>query len=161
MKKISLVLLTVFVLLFTFFVVPVMAQDPGQVDTGSLLGAISPHVQAILETVMAALAAVIAYYLRMYAVQIVAKMRAELPQSQFWFVQHVVTNMVKAAEQMYGDGGGAEKKKYVLKRAADYLAQSGLVLDFVTLEALLEAAVFEQFKEPIWDDGPVVAQGKM
>lgn len=47
---------------------------------------------------------------------------------------------VSAAEQIFsGDGRGTEKKKYVI----DWLNSKGLNVDIATIDAMIEAAVYE------------------
>lgn len=47
---------------------------------------------------------------------------------------------VSAAEQIFsGDGRGPEKKKYVV----DWLKSKGLTVDMETIDAMIEAAVYE------------------
>jgi hypothetical protein len=53
----------------------------------------------------------------------------------------LVYDGVRAAEQLYGAGKGAEKKKYV----TDWLSERGV--DTEEIETLIEAAVYELKKE--------------
>ena len=50
-----------------------------------------------------------------------------------------------AAEQVYKDGNGEDKKKYVIGVAENYIEKSGIKIDLDDLEAQIEAAVFGKF----------------
>jgi len=130
---------------------PVYA-DNGLIDPGELLEAISPFIQAILEIVLTALAAVAAYYVKQYLAQLVEKLRQNTTREQFALARIIVDQLVAAAEQLYKDANGDEKKRYVLEQAEKALADYGLILDLQTLDVLIEAAVFDQFNRPppIW-----------
>jgi sirohydrochlorin ferrochelatase len=143
------------VLLFGL-VVQAYASD-GQIDTKWLLEAISPFIQAILEVVLTVLAAVAAYYVKRYLAQLVERLRQNTTQEQFLMIRIIVDQLVAAAEQLYEDAEGDEKKRYVLEQAERALSEYGLQLDLQMLDALVEAAVFDQFNRPppIWPDETV------
>ena len=150
--KVVVTLTTIVALLLLGLVQTAYANTGGQIDTKGLLEAISPFIQAILEIVLTALAAVAAYYVKLYLAQLVEKLRQNTTQEQFVLVRIIVDQLVSAAEQLYEDADGDGKKRYVLDQAQRALAEYGLKLDLQTLDALIEAAVFDQFNRPppIW-----------
>jgi len=106
--------------------------------------AISPALQTLLEAVFALLAMQASAWLhKQYQNQ-----RANLDQQQQWIVDFVVAQGVRAAEQLYREGGGKEKKAYAYSVIERELASRGLKLDIDILDAKIEAAVFSQFSHP-------------
>lgn len=85
-------------------------------------------------------AAAAAYFVKAYQAK-----RAELDERQQWMLDTVVQVAVKAAEQLYSSGDGAQKKDYALGVAEAWLAQHKIKLDLHVLDAAIEAAVFDQF----------------
>lgn len=73
------------------------------------------------------------------------KKAAELDQQQQWILDNVIEIAVKAAEQLYKSGDGAEKKAYALSVAEQWLEKYNITIDLHVLEAAIEAAVFDQF----------------
>jgi len=154
-----LVILTIVVTLLLSFVVQAYADTGGQIDLKDILKAISPGLQIILEIVFTALAAAIAYYVRLYLVEIIARLRQNLTYSQFATVRQIIYGLVSAAEQIYRDGKGEEKKQYVLEQARLWLSKYGLDLDLKAIESLIEEAVWNEFNShPPLFDGPVHTQ---
>ena len=152
--RIMLILVTALGLLLGM-AISVYAQEPGPgIDLGGLLEAISPYVQAILEIVLVALFSVAAFYVKQYLTQLVLRLRQNVTYEQFVIIRAVIDQLVAAAEQVYKDAGGEEKKQYVLDQAQKALAEYGLTLDLQTLDALVEAAVYDQFNRPppIWPE---------
>lgn len=153
--KAMFILLTIAVL-FLGLAVQVYASD-GQIDTKELLEAISPYIQAILEIVLVALFSVVAYYAKIYLAQLVQRLRQNVTYEQYVIIRAIVDQLVAAAEQVYKDAEGEQKKQFVLEQARKAIAEYGLQLDLQTLDALIEAAVFDQFNRPppIWPDETV------
>ena len=90
---------------------------------------ITPIVEAVAALIVALLSAFVIPWIR-----------SKIDASQFAKVKMWVTVAVEAAEQLYnGSGRGAEKKAYVV----DFLAKKGFKLDPDSLDALIEAAVFD------------------
>ena len=113
----------------------------------------SSVLQHVLEYVLPILAVAIVGY-------IVALVKSLLPQVRAWLVakagaeqvalaEQVIAGLVKAAEQQgFWDAALAEgqnKKAWVLERAQAELAEHGIKLDVKRLDALVEAAVLDEF----------------
>ncbi len=81
---------------------------------------------AILEAVVALAAAVITTFF-------IPWIRGKVSAQQWNTLVSVTELAVKAAEQIYGGGLGAEKRAFVL----EYLAQKGYSADLVVLEGLV------------------------
>lgn len=85
-------------------------------------------------------AAATAYLIKAYQAK-----RAELTEKQQWMLDNVVQLAVKAAEQLYKSGEGAQKKEYAIGVAEAWLAQHKIKMDLHVLDAAIEAAVFDHF----------------
>lgn len=106
--------------------------------------AISPALQTLLEAVLTLLAAqASAWMYKQYQHQ-----RAQLDTQQQYFLDFIVGQAVRAAEQLYKEKKGAEKKAYVFGIVEKELAARGIKLDIDVLDAKIEAAVFAQFAHP-------------
>lgn len=86
------------------------------------------------------LTAVIALACALLTAFVIPWIRVNTTVNQQKGLQAVIKIAVTAAEQLYtGTGRGAEKKLYVLK----WLEDRGLIYDQATLDAAIEAAVYE------------------
>lgn len=104
--------------------------------------AISPALQTLLEGVLVILASqAVAWLHQKYQDQ-----RAQLSDRNQWALDFIIAQSVRAAEQLYRDGNGEAKKAYVYKIVEKELATRGLTLDFDVLDARIEAAVYNEFK---------------
>ena len=111
--------------------------------------AISPALQTLLEAVLTLIAAqVSAWLFKQYQNQ-----RAQLDAQQQWAVDFVVTQAVRAAQQLYKDKQGKEKKAYAFSVAENELAKRGLAIDLDILNTKIEAAVYSNFKAPVTPAG--------
>lgn len=71
---------------------------------------------------------------------IIPWVKSKTSAAQFEKIKMWVTVAVEAAEQLYnGSGRGEEKKAYVI----EFLNKKGFKIDAETLDALIEAAVFD------------------
>lgn len=104
--------------------------------------AISPAVQVLLQTALVALFSSASAWL----IGKVNEYRARLSQEKRYYLDFVITNGVQAAEQIYKNGNGAEKKAYVFGLAESYISKYGLQIDVDEIEARIEAAVFLNFR---------------
>ncbi len=104
---------------------------------------ISELVQALLLATLPVLAAQLSAFL----FQAYKAKRAELDERQRWMLDQVVGIAVLAAEQIYENGDGAEKKAYALNVAEEWIAKRGLTLDLELLNAQIEAAVYSQVEK--------------
>jgi pilus assembly protein Flp/PilA len=62
-----------------------------------------------------------------------------------WLLDDVVPVLVKAAEQLYKNGNGAQKLDYVLKQADAYLHRYGMDIDPELIRAWIEATVHDLY----------------
>ena len=104
--------------------------------------AISPAVQVLLQAALVALASSASAWM----VSKANEYRGKLSQEKRYYLDFVISNGVQAAEQIYKNGNGEQKKAYVLGLAEAYIAKSGLQIDLDEIEARIEAAVFQQFR---------------
>jgi len=106
------------------------------------------ELEKISELILQILVLTLPYFAAIAAAWVKAKYetaRAQLDSSQRYGLDLVVSYAVDAAEQVYKDGNGEDKKKYVLGVAENYIAKSGIKIDLDDLEAQIEAAVFGKF----------------
>lgn len=90
---------------------------------------LTPIVEAVAALIVAVLSAFVIPWIK-----------SKTDASQFAKAKMWVTVAVEAAEQLYnGSGRGAEKKAFVV----EFLANKGFKLDPDSLDALIEAAVFD------------------
>lgn len=105
-------------------------------------------ITIIIEAAFALLAAIITALVIPYI-----KSRTTTAQQQQ--ISAWVRIAVQAAEQMYiGSGRGAEKKAHVVA----FLASKGITLDTASIDALIEAAVYE-LSHGIIEIGEAVVEG--
>jgi len=71
------------------------------------------------------------------------KAQAVIHANHLEAVMQVVDVGVQAAEQYMTTADGKSKKAWVINLAQNYMASKGIMLDLATLEALLEASVFQ------------------
>ena len=104
-------------------------------------------LEKLSDLVMQVLVIVLPYFAVLAARWIDAKYkiaRAELSEQQDYALGLIISSAVYAAEQVYQNGKGAEKKAYALGVVNDYIAKTGLVIDTELIVAKIEAAVFAQ-----------------
>ncbi len=79
---------------------------------------------------------------------------ARTTNDQVEFLQRVAAIGVQAAEQLFGELAGEEKKAFALQYIQAELDKRGIKLDAAQLEALVEATVLEQFNWPAVEPTP-------
>ena len=84
--------------------------------------------------------------------------RANLNDKNKWLLDEVVKVAVYAAEQVYSDGKGAEKKAYALSVAETWLAQYHINIDLHALEAAIEAEVKQSFGHALPEQKPLLSR---
>jgi len=121
-----------------------VACAPAKGTSGVDMELVSGLVQKILEAVLPVLA------LQHVALLFTAfqNQRAKLTETQKFILDQGIEIAVLAAEKVWGAGNGKEKKAYALEVAQKWVASRGLKLDLVTLDAQIEAAVYEYLKNP-------------
>ena len=77
-----------------------------------------------------------------WAVELYHKIKTEQPD---WtpVLEYAAELAVLAAEQLFGDGNGKEKKQYAIKAIQNILAEHGFVLDLAVIEDAIEAEVYK------------------
>ena len=77
-----------------------------------------------------------------WAVELYHKLKTEQPE---WLpvLEYAAELAVLAAEQIYGDGHGAEKKQYAIQTIQNILAEHGLKLDLTVIDDAVEAEVYK------------------
>ena len=77
-----------------------------------------------------------------WAVELWQKLKTEQPD---WVpvLDYAAQLAVLAAEQIFGDGHGSEKKQYAIEAIERILADHGLCLDLSTIEDAIEAEVYK------------------
>lgn len=58
-------------------------------------------------------------------------------------LEYAAETAVLAAEQIFGDGNGKEKKKYAIQVIENMLAEHGLKIDLAVIEDAIEAEVYK------------------
>lgn len=99
---------------------------------------ISPALNVLLQSVLTALAALVAAWVKNQ----IELSRAKLTEAQRYAFDFFVDTSVRAAQQIYGDADGKEKKEYVLDLCEKYVERFGLSISFDEIDAKVEAAVF-------------------
>ena len=107
------------------------------VDWKSILGEILTQTLRIL------LPVVIALILK-WAAEIWIKIKAERPDIAS-ILEYAARIAVRAAEQIFGEGHGEEKKEYAIATVEQYLAENGLSLDVTVIADAIEAEVYREF----------------
>jgi hypothetical protein len=77
-----------------------------------------------------------------WAIELWHKLKTEQPD---WVpvLDYAAQLAVLAAEQIFGDGHGSEKKQYAIEAIERILAENGLSLDLSTIEDAIEAEVYK------------------
>ena len=77
-----------------------------------------------------------------WAVELYHKIKTEQPE---WtpVLEYAAEMAVLAAEQIFGDGQGAEKKKYAIETIQVLLAEHGINLSVSVIEDAIEAEVYK------------------
>jgi hypothetical protein len=153
MKRVMVVILVVIVLMLA--VPAVVSADEGKGELPNLLEVISPHLQALLEAVLVAVVPYIAYHVKRWLDEAIQRAKQELTTEQYAMAEIVVRNLVHAAQQIYDQNEGEQKKQYVLEQARQALASYGLCLDLAHLEDLIESMVHQELKAPEYKVLPV------
>lgn len=64
-------------------------------------------------------------------------------------LEYAAETAVLAAEQIFGDGNGKEKKKYAIQVIENMLAEHGLKIDLAVIEDAIEAEVYKWLRHDI------------
>jgi len=102
-------------------------------------------LQNILGYVLPILATQVAILLGAWIVKVFGDLKAKLSADQLVMLQTAVKIAVQAAEQLKLKDAAIDKKNEALKIAQNYLDAHKVKIDLATLDAAIEAAVFENF----------------
>ena len=77
-----------------------------------------------------------------WAVELYQRIKSEAPE---WapVLEYAAETAVLAAEQIYGDGHGSEKKQYAVNTIARILADAGISINVAVIEDAIEAEVYK------------------
>ena len=108
-------------------------------------------LQLVLETLITVLVPVLLGYIIKFVDTKISELRQYVERENLWYIYDIVKQLVYAAEQngLAGliENEGRAKKAYVLDRLQSYLNAKNIKVDVKTLDALIEAAVYEAFKK--------------
>lgn len=106
-----------------------------EVDWNTVAGEIMTQILKIVLPLFVAL-------IIKWAVELYHKIKTEQPD---WtpILEYAAEMAVLAAEQIFGDGQGAEKKKYAIETIQQLLAEKGIQLNLSVIEDAIEAEVYK------------------
>ena len=106
-----------------------------EIDWTTVIGEIMTQILRVLIPLFVAM-------IIKWAVELYHKIKAEKPE---WLpvLEYAAELAVLAAEQLFGDGYGKEKKQYAIKAIQNILAEHGLKLDLTVIEDAIEAEVYK------------------
>jgi LL-H family phage holin len=102
-------------------------------------------ISELLQALVLAILPVVAGYVALYLKKKTDEVYVSLNQDTKYALGLVVKTAVFAAEQVYGNGAGAEKKAYAIEVVQKWVDGSGLKIDVSLIEAAIEEAVLENF----------------
>ena len=105
-------------------------------------------ISELLQALVLAILPVVAGYAALYLKKKGEEVSANLSGEARYALALVVKTAVFAAEQVYGNGAGAEKKAYAIEVVQKWVDTSGLKIDISLIEAAVEEAVLENFPNP-------------
>ena len=101
---------------------------------------LSNVLQAVLEAALPILVGAAAAWVIGKVVELVRKLKDTNPEL-YEILKVIAERAVSAAEQIWGDQHGEEKKAYALNVVEKYLAAKGITLDLDIIDGYIEAAV--------------------
>lgn len=102
-------------------------------------------ISKLLEQLLMATVPVVAVFVVQLLLAKVGDAKASMASENRWLIQFGVNMAVKAAEQVWGSGNGAQKKDHAIAAAESFLKSQGITLDVNALDAAIEAEVFSVF----------------
>ena len=109
----------------------------------------SDLVQPLLETVLSVMLPIVLGFVAVWLKGLLAKVRAEMSESQLAFITALAGQLVLAAEQSGLTGAitniGAEKKAMVMAALQQAANDNGIRINVELLSAIVEAAVVDAF----------------
>ena len=101
---------------------------------------LSNVLQAVLEAALPILVSAAAAWVIGKVVELVRKLKDTNPEL-YEILKVIAERAVSAAEQIWGDQHGEEKKAYALNVVEKYLTAKGITLDLDIIDGYIEAAV--------------------
>ena len=101
---------------------------------------LSNVLQAVLEAALPILVSAAAAWVIGKVIELVRKLKDANPEL-YEILKVIAERAVSAAEQIWGDQHGEEKKAYALNVVEKYLAAKGITLDLDIIDGYIEAAV--------------------
>lgn len=111
------------------------------------LSAVSPALQTLILSCVTVLAGQAVAWVRS---EYLTK-KALLSSENQYYLELLITQLTHAAEQIYGEKNGAEKKAFVIQKAQEIVASAGLNIDLAQIDATIEGIVFSN---------PLIPNGK-
>lgn len=105
---------------------------------------ISVFLQKFLEIVLPVLATALAGLAIAWITKVISDLKSKLTDEQKWLIDNIIQTAVFAAEQVNLKGLVVDKKEYALSIAEKWMAEKGLNIDAHVLDAMIEAAVYEE-----------------
>ena len=110
---------------------------------------LSNVLQAVLEAALPILVSAAAAWVIGKVVELVRKLKDTNPEL-YEILKVIAERAVSAAEQIWGDQHGEEKKAYALNVVEKYLAAKGITLDLDIIDGYIEAAVCDMNLSKGW-----------
>ena len=106
-----------------------------EIDWSVIIGEIMTQILRVLIPLFVAM-------IIKWAVELYHKIKTEQPE---WLpvLEYAAELAVLAAEQLFGDGHGAEKKKYAIETIQKILAEHDIKLNLSVIEDAIEAEVYK------------------
>ncbi len=106
-----------------------------EIDWTTVIGEIMTQILRVLIPLFVAM-------IIKWAVELYHRIKSEQPE---WtpVLEYAAELAVLAAEQLFGDGHGKEKKQYAIQTIQNILAEHGLKLDLTVIEDAIEAEVYK------------------
>ena len=106
-----------------------------EIDWSVVIGEIMTQILRVLIPLIVAM-------IIKWAVELYHKIKTEQPE---WLpvLEYAAELAVLAAEQLFGDGHGAEKKKYAIETIQKILAEHDIKLNLAVIEDAIEAEVYK------------------
>lgn len=107
------------------------------VDWSVIVGDVITQVLRVIIPVLVAL-------VLKWAVEVWAKVKTEKPDLAA-VLDYAVDLAVHAAEQIFGEGAGEQKKAYAIEAVERFLAERGVFIDVDVIADAIEAEVYKDF----------------
>lgn len=106
---------------------------------------LSSFTEQFLNAVIPVLAASLAGLVIALFTKVINDIKEKLTDQQEWIITQAVNAAVLAAEQVHFVDAAIDKKDYAIDIATEWLKSKGIKIDLARLDALIEAAVMNEF----------------